>query len=64
VHEQIAAPPWESVTAIQDRALAGAREALGSRYTTLFAQGQRLSAEQAIAATPHHPAPVAAGGAR
>jgi hypothetical protein len=32
LHEPIGALPWESVTAMQERALVGAREALGSRY--------------------------------
>ena len=34
-----ARPPWESVTAIQDRALAGARDALGSRYADALRRG-------------------------
>jgi hypothetical protein len=29
VHERIGAPPWESVTVMQERAVAAAREALG-----------------------------------
>jgi hypothetical protein len=49
LHEQIGAPPWESVTAIQTPALAGARDALGSRYAAHFAEGRRLSAEDAVA---------------
>lgn len=49
LHEQIGAPPWESVTAIQDRALARTRDALGSRYATHFAEGRGLSAEDAAA---------------
>ena len=47
LHEQIGAPPWQSVTAMQDRALAAARDALGSRYELLFAEGRGLSAEEA-----------------
>ena len=49
LHEQIGAPPWASVTAIQERALAGAREALGTSFTTHFDEGRRLSAEDAVA---------------
>ena len=47
LHEQIGAPPWQSVTGIQDRALAGARDALGSAYAALLAEGRGLSAEDA-----------------
>jgi predicted ATPase/DNA-binding SARP family transcriptional activator len=39
LHEQIGAPPWKSVTAIQERALAGARRALGSEYAAHLAEG-------------------------
>ncbi len=60
LHEQIGAPPWESVTAIQDRALAGARDALGSRYAVQVAEGRRLSAEDAVARLQSGPAEVAA----
>jgi predicted ATPase/DNA-binding SARP family transcriptional activator len=49
LHEQMGAPPWESVTAMQERALEGAREALGSRYVDLFAEGRRLAPEDAVA---------------
>jgi len=48
LHEQIGAPPWESVTAIQHRALAEAQDALGSRYEAHLAEGRELSAEDAI----------------
>jgi predicted ATPase/DNA-binding SARP family transcriptional activator len=48
LHEQIGAPPWESVTAIQHRALAEAQNALGSRYEAHLAEGRELSAEDAI----------------
>jgi hypothetical protein len=37
------------VTSIQDRALAAAREALGEAYADHFAEGRRMSAEDAIA---------------
>jgi predicted ATPase/DNA-binding SARP family transcriptional activator len=49
LHDQIGAPPWESVTAMQDRALADARDALGSRYDEDFAEGGRMSAGDAVA---------------
>jgi tetratricopeptide (TPR) repeat protein len=49
LHEQMGAPPWESVTAMQDRALADAHQALGSRYEDLFAEGRRMTAEDAVA---------------
>jgi predicted ATPase/DNA-binding SARP family transcriptional activator len=48
LHEQIGAPPWESVTAMQEHALAPAREQLGDRYETHFAEGRRMSAEDAV----------------
>jgi hypothetical protein len=49
LHEQIGAPPWASVTAIQERALAGARDALGDGFTAHFDEGRGLSAEDAVA---------------
>jgi tetratricopeptide (TPR) repeat protein len=49
LHEQIGAPPWASVTAIQERALADAREALGSAYEAHVAEGRELPPEDAIA---------------
>jgi predicted ATPase/DNA-binding SARP family transcriptional activator len=48
LHEQIGAPPWESVTSIQARALAGAKEALGRRYDGHYAEGRELSPEHAV----------------
>jgi predicted ATPase/DNA-binding SARP family transcriptional activator len=48
LHEQMAAPPWESVTAMQERALAEARDALGNRYAEHFADGTRMAAEDAV----------------
>jgi predicted ATPase/DNA-binding SARP family transcriptional activator len=49
LHEQIGAPPWESVTAMQERALASARAALGSNFEAYVAEGRELTAEDAIA---------------
>jgi predicted ATPase/DNA-binding SARP family transcriptional activator len=64
LHEQIGAPPWESVTAIQDRALAGARDALGSRYAVELAEGRGLSPGDAVARLQSGPAEVTATSAR
>jgi predicted ATPase/DNA-binding SARP family transcriptional activator len=64
LHEQIGAPPWESVTAIQERALAGAREALESRYAVHVAEGRQLSAEDAVARLQSGPAEGVAASAR
>ena len=50
IHERIGAPPWESLAAIHERALSPARRALGPiAFTTLEAEGRRLSAGQAVA---------------
>jgi predicted ATPase/DNA-binding SARP family transcriptional activator len=50
VHERIGAPPWEGVTAMQERALVSARAALGDEgFSALFRAGRELSAEEAIA---------------
>jgi predicted ATPase/DNA-binding SARP family transcriptional activator len=49
VHEGIGAPPWESVTLMQERALSRARGALGAApFADLFSEGRRLSAEDAL----------------
>jgi predicted ATPase/DNA-binding SARP family transcriptional activator len=57
LHERIGAPAWESVTAIHDRALDGARAALGSgRYAAQFAEGRRQSAENALPGQSNEPA--------
>jgi predicted ATPase/DNA-binding SARP family transcriptional activator len=48
VHEGIGAPPWESVTAMHERALSAAREALGGeRFAAHIQEGRQLSAEDA-----------------
>lgn len=50
LHERVGAPAWESVTAIQESALARAREALGeARFGADFAVGAQQSAEEAVA---------------
>jgi predicted ATPase/DNA-binding SARP family transcriptional activator len=62
LHERIGAPAWESVTAIHDGALRGARAALGGeRYARHFAEGQRLSAEDAVAHLKSDPVEALAG---
>jgi hypothetical protein len=58
VHEQIGAPAWQSVTAIQDRALAAARDALGRDYAARVAEGRQLSPEHAAARWATRPANV------
>jgi predicted ATPase/DNA-binding SARP family transcriptional activator len=59
LHEQIGAPPWESVTAMQDRALTAARAALGGSYAAHFAEGRGLLAEEAVTRLQSGPAEVA-----
>ena len=60
LHEQIGAPPWASVTTLQDRPLAAARDALGRGYETHFSAGRGLSPEEAVAQLQSGPAqPVA-----
>jgi predicted ATPase/DNA-binding SARP family transcriptional activator len=52
IHDRIGAPPWESVTAIQDDALATARDALGTEgFAARFREGCALSPEDALART-------------
>ena len=49
-YDDIGAPPWESVTLMQERALSSARAALGpKRFEHLVAQGRALSLEDALA---------------
>jgi hypothetical protein len=50
VCDGIGAPPWQSVTLMQERALAAARAALGPQpFAQLFEQGRALSLEDALA---------------
>lgn len=50
VHERIGAPPWESVTAMQEQALVSARAALGDEgFAGRFREGRGLSAQEAVA---------------
>jgi predicted ATPase/DNA-binding SARP family transcriptional activator len=49
VYERIGAPPWESVTLMQERALSLAREGLGAGpFASLFADGRKLTAEDVL----------------
>jgi tetratricopeptide (TPR) repeat protein len=64
LHDQIGAPPWESVTAIQNRALAAAKDALGSLYATHFDVGRQLSPERAAARLHNEPPPGVVSSAR
>jgi tetratricopeptide (TPR) repeat protein len=48
VHERIGAPPWESVTAMHEQALATARAELGDeQFAAHLREGRQLSAEDA-----------------
>jgi hypothetical protein len=49
---------------MQDRALADARDALGGRYASHFAEGRRLSAEDAAARLQAGPADAAETSSR
>ncbi len=52
LHDRIGAPPWESVVMLQLSALSPVREALGAEaYAAYFAEGHRLTPEQAVART-------------
>jgi predicted ATPase/DNA-binding SARP family transcriptional activator len=64
LHEQIGAPPWESVTAIQDRALAAARDALGNQYEAHFVEGLRVPTEDAVARLQRESGGIATPAAR
>jgi hypothetical protein len=65
LHERIGAPAWKSVAAIHDRALVGARDALGAeRYAAYFDEGQRQSAEDAAVLPRSGPAETLASTSR
>ena len=62
VHEQIGAPPWESVVLLQERGTSAAREALGPEQYDQHAQrGRLLPVDDIVGPTPA--APVAEGPA-
>jgi predicted ATPase/DNA-binding SARP family transcriptional activator len=60
LHEQIGAPPWESVKAIEERVLDGAKDALGDKYRTYLAEGRALSVEDAVRRSSTSPPQVVA----
>lgn len=51
VHEQIGAPPWESVRMLQERETAGAQAALGTAYDEWFARGRAVPADEVVQRT-------------
>jgi predicted ATPase len=54
VHQRIGAPPWESVTTMHERAVAGARDALGGqRFAAHAAEGRERSPEDVVADAEH-----------
>ena len=60
VHRRIGAPPWDSVSAMHDQALASARESLGiEEFTARFREGGALSAEDALPRASSRPAVLA-----
>jgi predicted ATPase/DNA-binding SARP family transcriptional activator len=56
VHEQIGAPPWESVTMLHERETSAARAALGSEYDEWFSRGRMRPAEEIVQRTLEPPA--------
>ena len=55
VHEQIGAPPWESVVMLHQRAATPARKALGAAYDECAERGRTLSIDDVLAQTVHAP---------
>jgi hypothetical protein len=55
VHEQIGAPPWESVVMLHERAAAPARTALGTAYDECVQRGRSLSVDEVVSVTLHAP---------
>jgi hypothetical protein len=52
IHEQIGAPPWESVVMLQERGIAPARSALGpSLYDEYVQRGRSLPVEEVLRQT-------------
>ena len=56
VHEQIGAPPWESVVMLHARAAGTARTALGPAYDECAERGRALAIDDVLAQTVHAPA--------
>jgi hypothetical protein len=55
VHEQIGAPPWESVVMLCERAVGAARMALGPAYDEHVQSGRRAPVDDVLAVTLHVP---------
>jgi predicted ATPase/DNA-binding SARP family transcriptional activator len=55
VHEQIGAPPWESVVMLHARAAGAARTALGPAYDELARRARELPIDDVLAQTVHAP---------
>jgi hypothetical protein len=55
MHEQIGAPPWESVVMLCERAVGAARMALGSAYDDHVQRGRRSPVDDVLASTLHVP---------
>jgi predicted ATPase len=51
VHEQIGAPPWESVVMLHEQETSAAKAALGVAYGEHFATGRRLPVDDAVQCT-------------
>jgi hypothetical protein len=56
VHEQIGAPPWDSVTMLHERETSGARAALGPAYDEWFGRGRTRPADEVVQRTLEPPA--------
>jgi hypothetical protein len=55
VHEQIGAPPWESVVMLQAPGSAAARTALGPAYDECAGRGRALPIDDVLELTVHAP---------
>jgi predicted ATPase/DNA-binding SARP family transcriptional activator len=53
VHEQIGAPPWESVVMLHERETSAARAALGAAYDESFAAGRAQPVDDVVQRTLH-----------
>ena len=55
VHEQIGAPPWESVVMLHERETAAAETALGVAFDERFAAGRALPVDDVVQRTINAP---------
>jgi tetratricopeptide (TPR) repeat protein len=55
VHEQIGAPPWESVVMLHERAATAARTALGAAYDEHAQRGRAAPVDEVLGQTLHVP---------